>query len=80
MAAIYDSPGKGKGKNMNYNSQFYTANDVSRMLGISKSHSYYLIRQMSEKLKAEGYITISGKISKKYFDERIYGGANNASV
>ncbi len=80
MAAIYDNPGKGKGKNMNYNSQFYTVSDVSRMLGISKSHSYFLIRQMSEKLKSEGYITISGKISKKYFDERIYGGVNNAGV
>ena len=65
---------------MNNATQVYTAEDVSRMLGISKSFSYRLIRQMSEKLKSEGYITISGKISKKYFDERIYGGNENAGL
>lgn len=65
---------------MNNTTQFYNVDDVSRMLGISKSFSYRLIRQMSEKLKSEGYITISGKISKKYFDERIYGGINNAGI
>ncbi len=65
---------------MNNTTQFYNVDDVARMLGISKSFSYRLIRQMSERLKAEGYITISGKISKKYFDERMYGGVNNASV
>lgn len=65
---------------MNCNTQFYNADDISRMLGISKSHSYRLIREMSSQLKAKGYLTISGKISKTYFNERIYGGINNAGI
>lgn len=73
-------PLQGKGQHMNCNIQFYNADDISRMLGISKSHSYRLIREMSSQLKAKGYLTISGKISKTYFNERIYGGINNAGI
>ena len=65
---------------MNCNTQFYNVNDVSQMLGISKSHAYRVIREMSQILKSKGFITISGKISKAYFNEKIYGGINNAGI
>ena len=28
---------------------------------------------MNEDLEANGFITISGKVSKKYFEEKFYG-------
>jgi hypothetical protein len=42
-----------------------------------------LVQRLNEELKRKNYITISGRISKQYFHERIYGlrtdkkGANN---
>lgn len=52
---------------------FYTAEEVAEMLGISKSHSYKLIRELNEELKAKGYTTIRGKVSRLFFEEKIYG-------
>ena len=52
---------------------FYNAEEVARILGVSKSHAYKLIREMNNELAAKGYITISGRISKQYFNERFYG-------
>jgi len=65
---------------MNNVSQFYTVNDVAQMLGISKSKSYQIIRDLSNQLKKKGYLTVSGKISKNYFNEKIYGGIQDAGI
>ena len=50
------------------------AEEAAQELGISKAHAYKLIHQMNEELKAKGFITISGRVSRQYFYERIYGG------
>ena len=52
--------------------EFYTANDVSVMLGVSRATAYRIIDKLNSELEEEKYIIISGKISKKYFDERLY--------
>lgn len=52
---------------------FLNAADVARTLGVSEAHAYKIIRKLNEELNAKGMITISGKISKKYFAERVYG-------
>lgn len=49
----------------------YDVQDICMILGISKSKGYAIIKQLNEELKQEGFITISGKVSKKYFQERI---------
>lgn len=46
---------------------------VEQVLQISKSKSYTLIRKLNEELKQKGFITIAGKIPKKYLEERCYG-------
>lgn len=51
---------------------FLTAEEISEMLGISKGHSYKLIREMNAELKEQGFLVISGKIPSKYFEERWY--------
>lgn len=46
---------------------------VCDRLGCAQSKAYTIIKQLNDELKAKGYITISGKISRKYFNERCYG-------
>lgn len=52
---------------------FYTAQEIADMLGISKSKAYMMIQEWNEELKVMKCITIAGKVSKKYVDEKIYG-------
>lgn len=52
---------------------FYKAEEVARILGVSKPYAYKLIRKMNTELQAKGFITISGRISRQYFEERFYG-------
>lgn len=55
------------------NKLYYTALDIAEMLGISRTKAYKLVRQLNQELEQRGYITISGKIPKKYFEQRCYG-------
>jgi phytoene/squalene synthetase len=52
---------------------FVKVDDVAKELGISKAHAYKLIRSMNMELQKQGYITIAGRVSRKYFEERVYG-------
>lgn len=53
--------------------QMLGARDVMGFLGVSESKAYGIIRQLNEELAAKGYIIIRGKISRAYFEEKIYG-------
>lgn len=61
---------------------FITAQELAEMLGISKPYAYKLIKQMNNELRDKGFITISGKVSRRYFEEKFYGmeGDNCACV
>lgn len=50
---------------------FYTINDVSVMLGISKSSAQRIIRKLNTELEAQGYIVVAGKIGKQYLESKI---------
>ena len=65
-------PGKG-GECLMEKKIFYNVEDVMTMLMISKSHAYKIIRELNQDLKAQGYMTITGKVSCQYFDEKFYG-------
>jgi hypothetical protein len=52
---------------------YYTAEDVSIMLGISVGTSYRIIRNLNKELRAQGFIVIAGKLPIKYFEEKYYG-------
>ena len=49
------------------------AKDVAEELKISESTAYKLIKQLNKELSAKGYITFAGRVSSKYFYEKIYG-------
>lgn len=50
----------------------YTAQDVAYMLGVSRATAYRIIDQLNRELEKKNCLVISGKVSKKYFDEKIY--------
>ena len=52
---------------------FFNAKEVAAILGVSVGHSYKLIKIMNDELKEKGYLTVSGKVPKKYFETRYYG-------
>lgn len=55
------------------NNYFYDVNEVAQTLKVSKAKAYKVIKQLNDELKGQGYITVSGKISRRYFQERCYG-------
>ena len=55
------------------NDLFVTAGEVAQDLGVSKPFAYKLVRQMNEELAAKGFITIAGRVSRKYYEEKFYG-------
>ncbi len=54
-------------------SMFVTVEEVQSDLDVSRSHAYRIIRDMNEELKKRGYLTIAGRVSRKYYEERLYG-------
>ena len=52
------------------NEQFLTATEVVQLLHISKSHAYKVIHRLNQELKAQGVITIAGRISRSHLLER----------
>jgi len=52
---------------------FIRVDDVVKELDVSKPYAYKLIQKLNEELKRKNFITISGRVSKRYFQERIYG-------
>lgn len=53
--------------------QFITAQEIQKMLRISRSGAYALIRQMNSELEEAGYFTLRGKVPYRYFQKKIYG-------
>ena len=52
---------------------FVRAEEVASELGISKPYAYKLVREMNEELKQKGFITIHGRVSRRYFEGKFYG-------
>lgn len=54
-----------------------TAEEVANELCLSKSKAYVIIRTLNAQLEAKGYLTVPGRISRKYFFEMMYGTVEN---
>ncbi len=52
---------------------YVTADDVADIMGVSKSYGYKIIKQLNNELKKDGFITVSGKVPKAYFEKRCFG-------
>lgn len=55
---------------------FMRVEDVAKELGISKSYAYKIVQKLNADLRTKGFLTISGRINRKYFMEKFcYSGA-----
>lgn len=55
------------------NSILIDAAEVAQTLDVSKAYAYKVVRELNEELKNKGFITIAGKVSRKFFEEKFYG-------
>lgn len=53
--------------------QVLTAKDISEICGVSESKSYEVIRMLNAELEKKGFLTFRGRVSRAYFNERMYG-------
>lgn len=52
--------------------QFYTSEDLQKILNISRSRAYAIIKELNKELHEKGYIVAKpGQIQKSYADERL---------
>lgn len=54
-------------------STFMDAYEIIEITGMSEAYAYKLIKQLNKELEEKGFITIRGRVSRQYFEERIYG-------
>lgn len=58
---------------MRTNELFMSAAEISTITGMSEAYAYKIIKQLNKELQEKGFMTIRGRVSKDYFQERIYG-------
>ena len=37
------------------------------------SYAYKVVRLLNKELEAKGFITVAGRVSRRYFEEKFYG-------
>ena len=52
---------------------YLKAEDVSECMGISIPLAYKIIRRLNDELVAQGYIVVAGRVSRLYFEQKVYG-------
>ena len=66
-----DEERKGRMEN-----RFIKIDEVAQELGVSKSYAYKIVQKLNAELREKGYLTISGRVNRRYFMEKLcYGGA-----
>lgn len=53
-------------------STFMRVSEVAELLEVSESHAYKIMRELNKELKKQGKVVVSGRISRKYLEERVY--------
>lgn len=52
--------------------RFLRAQDIMEILDVSDGMAYRIIRQMNAELKDKGYYVQRGRLSKDFFEEKMY--------
>ena len=50
---------------------FLRVDEVAAEMGISKSYAYKIVQKLNAELKSMGYLTVSGRVNKQYFMEKV---------
>ncbi len=51
---------------------FMNAAEVMEVLGISSSSAYNVISILNEEMDKEGFLTLRGRVNRRYFEDRFY--------
>ena len=51
------------------------ADEVAATLGVAKETAYKIIKGLNDNLREKGYVTVSGRLPRRYCEEKFYGGA-----
>lgn len=54
------------------NTLFIKAEEIAEEMGVSIPYAYKLIRKLNGELTQKGFITVSGRVSRAYYKEKIY--------
>jgi hypothetical protein len=52
---------------------FVRADEIAKDLDVSIAHAYRLMREMNAELKAKGFMTVAGRVSRQFYEEKFYG-------
>lgn len=52
---------------------FVSASEMAEILEISRAHSYKIIKKLNNELEEKGFMTLTGKVNRKFFEEKFYG-------
>ena len=55
-------------------SLFLTAREVAVYMSVSVPMAYKIIKRLNDELDSQGFLTISGKVNRRYFESKIFGG------
>lgn len=69
---------KNGGESLKNNSYMMYAEDISEELGISKGYAYKIIKELNKELKEAGFIVISGRVPRAFWETKFY--SNNKQV
>ena len=54
--------------------KYLRAEDVAAYMDISIPRAYKIIRKLNDELVAQGYLVVSGRVNRLYFERKVYGG------
>ena len=52
--------------------RYLKAEDVALYMDISIPRAYKIIRRLNNELVAQGYLVVSGRVNRAYFEKKIY--------
>ena len=50
---------------------FMTADEVAREMNVSKAYAYKIIQRLNRELQEMGYLTVSGKVNRKFLMKKV---------
>ena len=52
-------------------SLFMTADEVAKEMNVSKAYAYKIIQKLNKEMESMGYLTVSGRINRKFFMKKV---------
>lgn len=52
--------------------KYVMVREVMQLCEVSESRAYRIMQQLNKELEAQGFVTTSGRVSRKYIMERLY--------